>query len=121
MMDELEFNFDKTAELPSAEKQLVFIKLIQQLEKDLYITNFNYRDNKNDDFTDLVEQVYQNLIEAKQTDSNSILRVFNRVDISPKQAQRLAAMQGDYLLNAAKGIVIRELQKVLIRINNSKL
>ena len=92
-------------------------KTQQQLEKDLGIAGFAFREPGYPDLPAMVTEI-QAFLEKQQTgNAAALMRIINRVDLSESQYRKVKSMPGDWLENLAKAIVLRVFQKVLIRKN----
>ena len=93
----------------------VLQKVKLQIEKDLALCNFTYPFETVRDLPALVPELLAKIEELKQRGSADIMKIIFRVDLTERQYKKVGNMEGEWALNLAKAIVLREFQKIVIR------
>ena len=90
-------------------------KTAAQIKKDFLEIPFDCELTDQSELKDVAFQVKSLLEPIYTNDHQKFMRVINRVDLSEKQYHNLKTIEGEFMLNVAKAVVLRELQKVLIK------
>jgi len=93
----------------------ILLKVKVQIEKDLALCGFTYSFEDVKDLTTLLPELQYKIEQLKENNSNDIMKIVYRVDLTERQYKKVSAMPGEWCENFAKAIVLREFQKVIIR------
>lgn len=101
--------------LPDATPELLMQTKLQ-IEKDLGLTGFVYNNiDQPVDLPCMIPDLAEKLLELKQSGSSDLMKIIYRVDLTERQYKKVSLMKGDWHLNMAKAIILREFQKIYIR------
>lgn len=107
-------NLHELSDVNSTPEMLMQTKF--QIEKDLGLAGFSYPEMADPkDLTQLVPAVADKMEQLRSSGSSDIMKIVYRVDLTEKQYKKVCNMPGDWHLNMAKAIVLREFQKIVIR------
>lgn len=91
-------------------------KVLAQLKKDGAINEWEWSEASEPSLKQMAVELKERIEPMFTKQHPQFMNILNRVDLSEKQYQNLKQMEGDFMLNVSKAMVLRELQKVLIKI-----
>ncbi len=93
----------------------ILLKVKLQIEKDLSFCGFLYSLDSVKDLSSLLPELLEKIKELSRHGAGDIMKIVNRVDLTEKQYRTVNIMEGEWASNLAKGIVLREFQKIILR------